>query len=358
VQEPSEPLPEEPGEEEILPSDPPSAPNAQYAVVTTASGSLNLRYAPIAGSAVLTRIPRGTVLLVEERLSAWSRTSYSGQNGYVSNAYLTFHDGEWKPDTEAANPPSDGYTTARVHTASGSLNLRQYPSAGQRVLTTIPRGTVLAVSEYGPEWCAVEYGGYYGYVMTSFLRFHTSEQPTAPDEDEPANGTGGYDSFNAVDAWVVTENGSLNLRSAPDRNAEIVTTIPRGAKVQLLEKGNDWSFVSYGSNHGYVMSSYLSQHKPDASVQKPENSTQEEIVTSGQMKLDVTLEMPSQAMFARNTTSGSIRLWPMCEENGHSIGSVEAGGEVEIILKGETWCLVQAGDLQGYCYTHLLSVME
>ena len=34
------------------------------------------------------------------------------------------------------------------------------------------------------------------------------------------------------------------------------------------------------------------------------------------------------------------------------------GGEVEIILLGERWCLVQTDDVQGYCYTHLLSVME
>lgn len=356
AEEPSDPLPEEPDEEEKLPQDPPSAPDAQYAVVTTASGSLNLRYAPIAGSAVLARIPRGTVLLVEERLSAWSRTSYGGQNGYVSNAYLTFTDNEQQPDTETPAPPSDGYKTARVHTASGSLNLRQAPSGGQRVLTTIPRGTVLAIIEYGPEWCAVEYSGYYGYVMTSFLRFDTNEQPAVPDKDETENNAGIFD---AVDAWVVTENGSLNLRSAPDRNAEIITAIPRGAKVELLEKGNDWSFVSYGQISGYVMSCYLSPTKPDSPVQKPESGSEEqEIVTSGQMKLDVTLEMPEHAMFARNTTSGRIQLWAMCEESGHSVGSVEEGGEVEIILKGEMWCLVQSGDVQGYCYTHLLSVME
>ena len=97
----------------------PGGDDALYAVVTTVSGSLNLRRDALPGSPVLARIPKGTTIRIDEKLSAWSRTTYGGQTGYVMNTYLTFHQGQ--PEISAG-------TTAVVTTVSGSLNLRTEPS--------------------------------------------------------------------------------------------------------------------------------------------------------------------------------------------------------------------------------------
>lgn len=100
-------------------------------MVTTVSGSLNLRRDALPGSPVLARIPKGTTIRIDERLAAWSRTTYGGQTGYVMNTYLTFHQGK---------PEISGGTTAVVTTASGSLNLRTEPSLSGGVVA--PYSTV------------------------------------------------------------------------------------------------------------------------------------------------------------------------------------------------------------------------
>ena len=105
------------------------------------------------------------------------------------------------------------------------------------------------------------------------------------------------------------------------------------------------------------MSAYLSiGHKPEQN----ESSDDDEngIVDSGSMKLDITLESPESALFAVNATSQAVELWPMCAEEGDPVGRVQPDEEVEMILVGQTWCLVACGNVQGYCYTHLLSVVE
>ena len=478
----------------------PGGDDALYAVVTTVSGSLNLRRDALPGSPVLARIPKGTTIRIDEKLSAWSRTTYGGQTGYVMNTYLTFHQGQpeisagttavvttvsgslnlrtepslsggviaripqyatvnvqqrgdsWcyvvYNDTigyvmtsyltfdgdSAQTPPeggdasdesgsgsgdnsenagnaggnSSGTMTAYVQTESGSLNLREQPGSAYRVLRTIPRGSAVTVLSYGDPWCQVTYAGTEGYVMTSFLRFDT--QPTLPQEPETdegqeetdapetdgANGETSQpatptppppqeqpDESAAVTAWVNTASGSLNLRYSPDSSAQVIGTIPRLAEVKLLVKGNEWSYVSYNGQYGYVMTSYLTTTQPSGdsgggssssgsggqsggsssgNTSQPSGSIQPDqngMVNSGGVILDVTLQVPASATYATAApqSGDALRLWTVCAETGEPLASVPSGEQVEIILTGRTWCLVQYGTVQGYCQTAYLEVL-
>ena len=478
----------------------PGGDDALYAVVTTVSGSLNLRRDALPGSAVLTRIPKGTTIRIDEKLSAWSRTTYGGQTGYVMNTYLTFHQGQpeisggttavvttasgslnlrtepslsggviaripqyatvnvqqrgdsWcyvvYNDTigyvmtsyltfdgdSAQTPPeggdasddsgsgsgdnsenagnaggnSSGTMTAYVQTESGSLNLREQPGSAYRVLRTIPRGSAVTVLSYGDPWCQVTYAGTEGYVMTSFLRFDT--QPTLPQEPETdegqeetdapetdgANGETSQpatptppppqeqpDESTAVAAWVNTASGGLNLRYSPSSSAQIIGTIPRLAAVKLLVKGNEWSYVSYNGQYGYVMTSYLTTTQPSGdggggssssgsggqsggsssgNTSQPSGSIQPDqngMVNSGGVILDVTLQVPASATYATAApqSGDALRVWTVCAETGEPLASVPSGEQVEIILTGRTWCLVQYGTMQGYCQTAYLEVL-
>ena len=481
--DPNEPIvTPEPGEDDAL-----------YAVVTTVSGSLNLRRDALPGSPVLARIPKGTTIRIDEKLSAWSRTTYGGQTGYVMNTYLTFHQG--KPEisggttavvttasgslnlrTEpslsggvvaripqyatvnvqqrgdswcyvvyndtigyvmttyltfsgdsAQTPPEGGDTsgesgsgsgdnsgntgnaggnssgtmTAYVQTASGSLNLREKPGSSYRVLRTIPRGSAVTVLSYGDPWCQVTYGGTEGYVMTSFLRFET--QPTLPQEPEEDQDetdkpeTGGSsgettqpptptpappqeqpDESTAVTAWVNTASGSLNLRYSPDNSAQIIGTIPRLAAVKLLVEGNDWSYVGYNGQYGYVMTRYLTTTQPSGDGGGGSSSSgsggqtggsssggsgggqqiEDGMAENGGVILDITLQVPASPTYAAAAprSGDTLRLWTMCAETGEPLASVPSGEQVEIILTGRTWCLVQYGTVQGYCQTADLEV--
>lgn len=476
----------------------PGGDDALYAVVTTVSGSLNLRRDALPGSPVLARIPKGTTIRIDEKLSAWSRTTYGGQTGYVMNTYLTFHQGQpeisagttavvttvsgslnlrtepslsggviaripqyatvnvqqrgdsWcyvvYNDTigyvmtsyltfdgdsaqtppeggdasdesgsgsgdnseNAGNAGGNGTMTAYVQTESGSLNLREQPGSAYRVLRTIPRGSAVTVLSYGDPWCQVTYGGTEGYVMTSFLRFDT--QPTLPQEpdmgedqdetDKPeTGGSSGEtsqpakptpappqkqpDESTAVTAWVNTASGSLNLRYSPDSSAQVIGTIPRLAAVKLLVKGNEWSYVSYNGQYGYVMTSYLTTTQPSGdggggssssgsggqsggsssgNTSQPSGSIQPDqngMVNSGGVILDVTLQVPASATYATAApqSGDALRLWTVCSETGEPLASVPSGEQVEIILTGRTWCLVQYGTVQGYCQTAYLEVL-
>ncbi len=247
-----EPDANDPNEPIVTPE--PGGDNALYAVVTTVSGSLNLRRDALPGSPVLARIPKGTTIRIDEKLSAWSRTSYGGQTGYVMNTYLTFHQGQPEITTGA---------TAVVTTASGSLNLRTEPSLNGGVIARIPQYATINVQQRGDSWCYVVYNDTIGYVMTSYLTFDgDSVQPPSDGASEPDSGdnstnTGSDGAGGTMTAYVQTESGSLNLREQPGSAYRVLRTIPRGTAVTVLSYGNPWCQVIYGGVEGYVMTSFL-----------------------------------------------------------------------------------------------------
>jgi N-acetylmuramoyl-L-alanine amidase len=60
--------------------------------------------------------------------------------------------------------------TAVVAPSYGNLNLREYPNTGARILTSVPKGTTLAVSAASNGWYRTTYNGKSGYVSGKFLQ--------------------------------------------------------------------------------------------------------------------------------------------------------------------------------------------
>lgn len=56
---------------------------------------------------------------------------------------------------------------------------------------------------------------------------------------------------------VSTRGGSLNLRSQPTTNAQVIGRIPNGAAIPLLRKEKDWYLTEYEQTRGYVSERYV-----------------------------------------------------------------------------------------------------
>lgn len=56
---------------------------------------------------------------------------------------------------------------------------------------------------------------------------------------------------------VVTEGGRLNVRNAPNLNADIVGQIPNGSKITIKGQSGDWYLVSYNGINGYSYGAYI-----------------------------------------------------------------------------------------------------
>ena len=58
--------------------------------------------------------------------------------------------------------------------------------------------------------------------------------------------------------WVkVTSKSNLNLRKEPNTTSQVLTSLPNGTKVEVIEELDDWYKVTYKGHTGYINSKYV-----------------------------------------------------------------------------------------------------
>ncbi len=67
--------------------------------------------------------------------------------------------------------------------------------------------------------------------------------------------------------WLYTK-AAVRLRAAPSTDAQIVMTVPSGAKVSALSTDGQWHYVKYGSRNGWMHGNFLDEGAPATPTQK------------------------------------------------------------------------------------------
>jgi peptidoglycan hydrolase-like protein with peptidoglycan-binding domain len=158
-------------------------------------------------------------------------------------------------------PPSQSSGIAYVRTGNvGGLYLRSAATTSdpRNILTSLPNGTAVEVLSKGAYWSRVRSGTLEGYVMSKFLASDagTPNVPSAAPDGTASPAPAGP---GAGTATVQTPNrGSLRLRSNAASSANnVLLSIPYAGTVLVLSRGAQWSQVRYGTQDGYVVSSFL-----------------------------------------------------------------------------------------------------
>lgn len=135
----------------------------------------------------LVKIPNQTILSSKERIGDWYKVSYNGKLGYVYSGNITKYikpaedPGTGGTDTggtdtgEINNPPVDTITEQAIAKATylvtDSLNLRQAAGTTARILTVLPKGSIIIpTSKTSNGWYKVSYAGKSGYVFGTYLQ--------------------------------------------------------------------------------------------------------------------------------------------------------------------------------------------
>lgn len=317
----------------------PGGDSALQARVTTAQGSLNLRLSPATNARVLCTIPQYTVIELTAHGETWSKTSYNGHTGYVMTKFLTLLSAPTATETPAPTGAPDQPAApryARVTTRQGSLNLRA--TQGGRVLRTIPQNELVLLEEEGSVWCKVTYGGYTGFVMREFLTLldaQPAQSPLPSTSPTPGQGALRY-------ARVTTVQGSLNLRAAPQKNADVLRTIPQYAEIEITQYGAVWCKTSYGGTAGYVMTSFLTFiAQPSAPAETPAPTGAPSAAGS-----------PAQVQ----APLGVVSLRSLPQADGPVLMGIAHQEYVMLLQYGESWCYVVYNGAYGYLPTASLTL--
>lgn len=141
----------------------------------------------------------------------------------------------------AGNPPvyaiNSDSAAGIVSTESGRLNVRNSASSGGYILTSIPKGSYVALIEKTGDWWKVEYSeGKFGYCHSDYIEIVSEDS-----------------------AKVATKSGNLNVRSGAGKSYPVIGTVSKDENVIVLSTNGYWSRILYdGNKTGVVSSEYLS----------------------------------------------------------------------------------------------------
>ncbi|MBP3372103.1 MAG: SH3 domain-containing protein, partial [Clostridia bacterium] len=156
-----------------------------YATIT--ASALCLRKGPGTGYGSMGYIRRGTRVLVEEKGSSWSKVTYDGKTGYMSNAYLSFS----YETVEVVTYPYDAYVTASL------LNLRTEPTQSSTAVVSIPYRTQVEVIAAAGSWLKINYTTEAGQTHTGYVdsAYISKQQPAEGNNDSTSGGTDSGDAI-------------------------------------------------------------------------------------------------------------------------------------------------------------------
>ena len=229
-------------------------------------------------------------------------------------------------DNDSNNAPvAPPATSAEKGVTTANLNLRAEASATSSVITTIPKGTnVEILDKSNNDWYKVSYNGQTGYASSKYITLDNNA-PVAP----PAT---------SAEKGVTTAN--LNMRTSASTSASVITTIPKGTSVEVVDKSNsDWYKVNYNGQTGYVSSKYITLGNNNSSDNNNTTTT------------------PPATATENGVTTANLNMRTSASTSASIITTIAKGSTVEIVDKSNpNWYKVKYNGQTGYVSREYVSV--
>jgi len=278
------------------------------------TGDVNLRSEPSTEASVVTVVyNNSSVEVLEHDPAGWSRVRVGNSTGYIRSDFLKF------PITNFAN-----------FRATGGVRVRASASIDARILDTVVAGTIIEVTEHNPAgWSRVRVNGNSGFIRSDFLARGDTGTTIGS-----GSGGGGGGGGSTSSGGTMRTNGSVNLRSGPSRDTNLIRTLAGRTNVQVIEQvagqdGYNWSKVIHNGTEGFIRSDLLSEGGT--------SSGSTTLRTNGSVNL----------RSSSSTSSSVLRTLP-----GRT--SVEVIGNVTG-QDGRSWTRVRHNNTEGFIRSDLLS---
>ena len=117
---------------------------------------------------------------------------------------------------------------------TGGLRLRAKPNTDAEILANAGIGDNVVIIRQVGDWYLVDYNLIVGYMHKDYISFHEKK--------------------NVELGEAIVETGSVNLRSAPGVDSELLATLSQGETAYIIGFNCGWYKVQYNGMTGYIRS--------------------------------------------------------------------------------------------------------
>ncbi len=211
-----------------------------------------------ASSAVSSAASSAASSATSSAASSKASTSSAASSTKTSSASSSAKTSSAASSKTSASSSKAGSATTNSTTVKGTLytkqgvNLRKGPGLEYDVITEVPGKAKVNVYGESKNWSEVDYNGKRGFISNYYLLEKLDSTETVAASTEKAT----------VELGTMYVTSGVNLRKTASKDGEVLTTMPKGAQVEVTGSENGWIKVKYNGMEGFTGSSYLSKTKP------------------------------------------------------------------------------------------------
>ena len=137
---------------------------------------------------------------------------------------------------------SESAADLAVATVSDYVNVRAEASTDSEIVGKLYKdGVATVLDDNGDGWVKIQSGSVTGYISKDFLATGSEAEKLAGENKSQV-------------AEVTTE--TLRVRAAADINSDVITLVPQGEKLNVIEETDGWLKVSTDEGEGYISADY------------------------------------------------------------------------------------------------------
>ena len=244
---------------------------------TTTTDSVNLRNKPSTSSDVIKSLSKNESLEVLEESGDFYKVLYKGRVGYVSKKFVSVAGESASTNTvETTNTTSSTNTTTSTtnvtttteatttaaNSDNSNLAIGSYKLSSDSDVYVLPvlyalkngslkKGDTVNVITVTANWVYISNNNISGWVFKTLIE--GAEKTT----------TTGI-TTTTTEATTTTENvvtvntDAVNIREKPSTSSDILGSVGKGRKLEVISKSGDWTQVQFNKVKGYVLSKFVS----------------------------------------------------------------------------------------------------
>lgn len=248
---------------------------------TTTTDSVNLRNKPSTSSDVIKSLSKNESLEVLEENGDFYKVLYKGRVGYVSKKFVSVagesastNTTETTNTTSSTNKTSSTTnvtattTTEDATTASNSdLAIGSYKLSADSDVYVLPvlyalkngslkKGDTVNVITVTANWVYISNNNISGWIFKTSIE--GAEKAATTTTATTATTTTATEASTTAENVVTVNTDAVNIREKPSTSSDILGSVGKGRKLEVISKSGEWTQVQFNKVKGYILSKFVS----------------------------------------------------------------------------------------------------
>lgn len=243
---------------------------------TTTTDSVNLRNKPSTSSDVIKSLSKNESLEILEESGDFYKVLYKGRVGYVSKKFVSVAGESASTNTiETTNTTSSTNittsttnvtttteaTTTVANSDNSNLAIGSYKLSADSDVYVLPvlyalkngslkKGDTVNIITVTANWVYISNNNISGWVFKTSIDGVDKEKTTTTTSTTEATTT--------TENVVTVNTDAVNIREKPSTSSDILGSVGKGRKLEVISKSGDWTQVQFNKVKGYILSKFVS----------------------------------------------------------------------------------------------------